>query len=70
MNTLLKYLAFVYNFRRWRWGKAGSLWGGLLVTGGLVAFAVWLPGWWRVGPAAILLAIHVAHWENFNGRQA
>lgn len=23
MNTLLKYLAFVYNFRRWRWGKAG-----------------------------------------------
>lgn len=66
----LTYWGFVYNFRQWKWGKAGHLLGGLLITSAFILAGITAPGWWKLFGWAALGLIHWGHWRNYNGRQA
>ena len=66
----LTYLGFVYNFREWKWGKAGHLVGGLLIMSAFILAGITAPGWWKVFGWAALGLIHWGHWRNYNGRLA
>jgi len=66
----MKFLAYCFNFRAWRWGKAGSLTVGLLITTAYIAMGVMLPGWWKALGWVFLVAAYRSHWLNFKGKQS
>lgn len=65
----LTYWGFVFNFRQWKWGKAGHLAVGLLITAAFIAWGIAAPGWSKALAWGALVLIHWGHWRNFKGKQ-